>query len=158
MARYSRQGCGNQPEQELHGVLSSSKTPPPLQPNETKVSLSPVRMKPDHPSLALSSTARIHYGRAYEIYHDLPVQSLGLVHPASMEALLDQFEAKVARLQPGERGASKRTYDQMEAENSAPKIEAADMSIVRVMRESIIEVLGPELTPAAHQPSERDVW
>ncbi|KAL6697471.1 hypothetical protein J3F84DRAFT_369027 [Trichoderma pleuroticola] len=150
---YAKQGCGNQSDQELHGVLSSSKTPPPLKHNETKISLSPVRMKPDHPSLALSSTARIHYGRAYEIDHRVPVQPLSLIHSASMEVLLNQFEANVARLQPGEdlkdewEKAKLDNVDlQQRVEDVTPSIEAAytSMNIVKDMRKSMERVLGPK--------------
>ncbi|PKK49919.1 hypothetical protein CI102_8721 [Trichoderma harzianum] len=151
---YAKQGCGNQSDQELHGVLSSGKTPPPLAPNETKVILSPVRMKPDHPSLALSNTARIHYGRAYEISHEIPVQPLGLVHPASMEVLLNQFEAHVTRVQPGEDLGDEWEEEmpedidpQQKVEDGTSDIKAAytRMNIVKDMRRSMKKVLGPKL-------------
>lgn len=74
--RDAKQGCINQADQGLHGVLSPGNTSPSLAPNETTVILSPVRMKPNHPSLTLSSTARIHYSRAYGISHAIPVQPL----------------------------------------------------------------------------------
>ena len=111
-------------------------------------------MKPDHPSLALSSRARIHYGRAYEVDHNLPVQPLGLVHPASMETLLDQFEAKVPRLQPGEKESFERAYGQAEMDSVTPAVAAADMGLVQDMRKSITKVLGQNLSPAEHLPPE----
>ncbi|KAK4074482.1 uncharacterized protein Triagg1_5078 [Trichoderma aggressivum f. europaeum] len=162
---YMKQGCGNQSDQELHGVLSSEKSPPPLAPNETKVILSPVRMKPDHPSLALSNTARIHYGRAYEISHAIPVQPLGLIHPASMEVLINQFEANVTRLQPGEDLGDEWEEDMPENINSQQKVEDVTPSIkgaytrrniVKDMRRSMKKVLGPKLPPPSGMYHVRD--
>ncbi|KAI1660283.1 hypothetical protein F4813DRAFT_351563 [Daldinia decipiens] len=92
---YSRRGCGDQSDQELFGILHSSEESPPHMTNETGMILAPIRMKSDHPSKALPRTARIHYGRVYEIPHNLPVESIGLVHDASMEVLHDQFEANM---------------------------------------------------------------
>ncbi|KAI0117426.1 hypothetical protein F4814DRAFT_286837 [Daldinia grandis] len=66
---YSRRGCGDQPDQELFGILHSSEEPPPPMANETRMTLAPIRMKSDHPSTALPRTARIHHGRAYDISH-----------------------------------------------------------------------------------------
>lgn len=108
-------------------------------------------MKPDHPSLTLPSTARIHYGRSYEIDHRLPIQALGLVHPASMETLLDQFDQNVFKLSPEER-ESRRKRKRGEEQNPQDDVEAAEMGIVKDMRQSITEVLGPQLAPVAHQP------
>ena len=112
-------------------------------------------MKPDHPSTALPSTARIHFGRAYEIEHKIPVQPLGLVHPGSMETLLDQFEAKIVKLSP--EGMEEREY-QTEHGIEEPDLKtqaAADMHIVKDMRESITKILGPKLSPAYHEPPTR---
>lgn len=108
-------------------------------------------MKPDHPSLTLPSTARIHYGRSYEIDHDLPIQSLGLVHPASMETLLDQFDQNVVKFTEEEENRGQKRKRDTE-KGSQVDIEAAEMGIVRDMRESITKVLGPDLAPDAHQP------
>ncbi|KAL6820889.1 hypothetical protein J3E69DRAFT_357255 [Trichoderma sp. SZMC 28015] len=133
---YAKQGCGDQSDQELHGVLSSGKTPPPLKPNETKIILSPVRMKLDHPSLALSSTARIHYGRAYEIDHRLSVQPLGLIHPTSMEVLLGQFEVNLDNVD-----LQQRVKDVTHSKEAA----YTSINIVKDMRRSMEKVLGPKL-------------
>jgi hypothetical protein len=95
--RYARTGCGAQPDQELFAILHSGKEVPQPFPDETKMVLHPIRMKPEHPSIAFPRSARIHFGRAYGIVHGLPVQPLRLVHPASMETFLDQFEANVFR-------------------------------------------------------------
>lgn len=111
-------------------------------------------MKPDHPSLALSNTARIHYGRAYEISHGIPVQPLGLVHPTSMEVLLNQFEANVTRVQPGEDLGDECEEEipedidpQQKVEDGTSDIKAAytRMNIVKDMRRSMKKVLGPKL-------------
>lgn len=111
-------------------------------------------MEPDHPSLALPSTTRIHYGRSYEIGHSLPVQPLGLVHPASMETLLDQFDQNVDRFTSEEQASGKRHRTREEDQDPRTQVEAAEMSIASDIRESITKVLGPELTPAVHRPPE----
>lgn len=111
-------------------------------------------MKPDHPSTALPSTARIHFARAYEIEHSIPVQPLGLVHPGSMETLLDQFGANVVKMDP-----EKMKKLQYETENGSetpdPKTQAADMHIVKDVRENITKILGSKLSPADHTPPTR---
>ncbi|KAK6948138.1 hypothetical protein Daesc_009902 [Daldinia eschscholtzii] len=143
--RYSRQGCGDQPDQELFGILHSSDEPPAPMPNETGIVLSPVQMKSDHPSTALSRTARIHYGRAYRISHELPVQSIGLIQDASMEVLLDQFEANVCR-------TIGDTEDLSDNPIPEPEAEAADINVAKVIRENIASVLGSKMSPDMYQP------
>ncbi|KAI1465809.1 uncharacterized protein F4812DRAFT_113077 [Daldinia caldariorum] len=142
---YSRRGCGDQPDQELFGILHSSNKPPPPMPNETKMVLSPVRMKSDHPSTALSRTARIHYGRAYRISHKLWVQSIGLIKDASMEVLLDQFEANVYR-------KTDDTTRLIPTDALEPQAEAADINIAQAIRENVVSVLGPDIAPEMYQP------
>ncbi|KAI1802395.1 hypothetical protein F4811DRAFT_401980 [Daldinia bambusicola] len=142
---YSRQGCGGQPDQELFGILHSSNEPPPPMPNEKKMVLSPVQMKSDHPSTALPRTARIHYGRAYRIFHQLPVQSIGLIKDASMEVLLDQFEANVYRRKDDTTGLTP-------ADVPEPQAEAANMNTAKAIRENITSVLGPDMDPKIYQP------
>lgn len=120
--------------------------------------LSPVRMKPEHPSTALPRSARIHFGRAYKIDHRIPVQPLGLIHPASMEILLDQFEANVFKRNKEQ---MKRSRDDENGDNISEVINtpspdaivvAADLEIVKDMRQSIIKVLDSELSPAMNLP------
>ncbi|KAI1477688.1 hypothetical protein F4774DRAFT_388230 [Daldinia eschscholtzii] len=142
---YSRQGCGDQPDQELFGILYSSDEPPAPMSNETGIVLSPVQMKSDHPSTALSRTARIHYGRAYRIPHELPVQSIGLIQDASMEVLLDQFEANVCRTIGDAEGLSDNPISEAEAN-------AADINVAKVIRENIASVLGSNMSPDMYQP------
>ncbi|KAI0850362.1 hypothetical protein F5Y00DRAFT_268494 [Daldinia vernicosa] len=145
---YSRRGCGDQPDQELFGILHSSEEPPPPMANETGMVLAPVRMKSDHPSTALSRTARIHYGRAYEISHDIPVQSIGLIQDASMEVLLDQFEATVPRRRDEGSGATHNQIPQ-------PQIEAANLDVAKSIREDVATVLGNCMSPAENQPPKK---
>lgn len=111
-------------------------------------------MEPDHPSLALPSTARIHYGRSYEIDHDLPIQALGLIHSASMETLLDQFAENVFKFTEDEEGSGEMNRNRKEDQDMQTHVEAAEMNIARDIRQSITEVLGPQLSPAVHQPPE----
>lgn len=66
---------------------------PVLEYGETGITLVPIRMKAEHPSTALPRSARIHFGRVYEISHDMAIESLGLIHVDSMETLKLQFEA-----------------------------------------------------------------
>jgi hypothetical protein len=130
--------------------------PSPLA-DETEMVLSQIRMKPEHPSTALPQTARIHFGRAYIIHHTLPVQTLGLVHSASMETLRDQFEEKVFRKDKEQMERSRDDeddhegdYDLKSTENSSfdANVVAADIEVVKDMRQSIIKVLGSDLSPA----------
>ncbi|KAI1642247.1 uncharacterized protein F4817DRAFT_353380 [Daldinia loculata] len=138
---YSRRGCGDQPDQELFGILHSSKEPPHPMDNETGMVLAPIRMKSDHPSTALPRTARIHYGRAYEISHHLPVESIGLVQDASMEVLLDQFEASVPRIKDEGDGTTQNQIPE-------PQIEAANLDVAKTIRMDIATVLGSKMSPA----------
>lgn len=107
-------------------------------------------MKPEHPSTALPSTARIHYGRAYDFDHSRPVAPLGLIHPASMETLLDQFEAKVSKYEPRDESLGKPD-EHTDIEEPDPATEPADIQVVKEMRANIIKVLGKKLSPTEHQ-------
>jgi hypothetical protein len=102
-------------------------------------------MKPEHSSAALPRTARIDFGRAYAIDHQLLVQPLGLPHPASMETLLDQFEANVFR-------KGKEPMKSPGNPSTDSKLTAADVEIVKDMRQSIIQVLGSDLSRAQNLP------
>lgn len=147
---YARHGCGGQPDQEMFSILYSGQVPPQPFPNETGMVLAPIRMKPEHPSTTLPKSARIHFGRAYEVAHSMPIQPLGLIHPTSMETLLDQFEAQVPRTV----GESKRSADGSTQASpftdslpqDEPKVTAADMEVVKKMRQDINNVLGPTLS------------
>ncbi len=111
-------------------------------------------MKAEHPSTALPQSARIHFGRAYEIEHHTPVQPLGLIHATSMETLRSQFEAHVYR--KGSRN-EETSNPAPEREGDLPQddsqIEPADMVIVKEMRQNIMEVLGPDISLRTHQVS-----
>lgn len=121
-------------------------------PDETRMILSPIRMKTDHPSTALPRSARIHFGRAYEVDHFLSVQSIGLVHPTSMETLINQFDANVFK--PGSESSLKRARDANEAVPDSD-VKAADMEIVKAIRSDITEILGSKLSPAENRPALR---
>jgi hypothetical protein len=132
--RYARHCCGAQPDQELFSVVHSGKEPPATFANEKGIVLLPIRMKPDHPSVALPKSARIHYGRAYQVDHDLPVQPLGQIHSTSIETLLDQFEANVFRGGTDSDPVSETIFRKTtpaQDENVDVEITAADMDIVR---------------------------
>lgn len=68
-----------------------------------------------------------------------------------METLLDQFDQNVVKLTAEEKDRG-RKRNREEDQDPQVSIEAAEMGIVRDMRQSITEVLGPQLAPVAHQP------
>jgi hypothetical protein len=87
-------------DQEYYGILHSSKKVPSKLEAETNMKLEPVRMKAEHPSSTLPSTARVHYGHIYEIDHDVQVKKLGLIHDTSIQILFSQFELSTFIAQP----------------------------------------------------------
>ncbi|KAL4768732.1 hypothetical protein BDW60DRAFT_219485 [Aspergillus nidulans var. acristatus] len=70
-------GASDQPDQELSAILHSSKHAPAPLPKETEIRLRPIRLKAEHPSTALPSTDRIHFGRVYKIQHQVMLKSIG---------------------------------------------------------------------------------
>lgn len=53
----------------------------------------PIRLKLEQLSTVLPSTACVHFGRVYEIKHDVELNNVGLVHGSSMDILSSQFES-----------------------------------------------------------------
>jgi hypothetical protein len=145
----------DQIDQKLFAILHSSKEVPALQSDETGIVLSSIRMKAEHPSTALPHSARIHFGRAYEIEHTVPVRPLGLIHAGSMETLLSQFEVNVFKKR-GTRSGDSQAAKAKEAKvaQDDTKVGPADMAVVKEMRQSIMDVLGPNISPYVHQPPE----
>ncbi|PYH34053.1 uncharacterized protein BO87DRAFT_426320 [Aspergillus neoniger CBS 115656] len=90
---YSGRGFSDQPDQELYAILHSSKHIPGLLPGETRMDIQPIRLKLEQLSTVLPSAARIHFGRVYEIKHDVELNNVGLVHGSSMDILSSQFES-----------------------------------------------------------------
>ncbi|KAF7167793.1 hypothetical protein CNMCM5623_000981 [Aspergillus felis] len=145
---YAGRGCSDQVDQDLFAILHSSKeVPEPLE-AETRMTLKPVRMKADHPSMALPKSARIHFGRVYEVYHDAAVREIGLVHDSSMEGLISQFEARC----PMELCSSEReevqTRDNVGNITADDIIMPVDMDVARGMRESIQSAVGDTKAPS----------
>ncbi|KAI3007493.1 hypothetical protein CBS147346_3302 [Aspergillus niger] len=103
---YSGRGCSDQPDQELFAILHSLKHIPDPLPEETRMGIQPLRLKPEHPSTVLPSTARIHFGRVYEIKHDVELKNIGLIHSSSMDILSSQFESHCPIDTPNGLGAS----------------------------------------------------
>jgi hypothetical protein len=138
---------------------------------ETGIVLSPIRMKPEHPSTTLPKAARIHFGRAYEVHHSVGVRPLGLIHAGSMETLISQFEEHCPRKESSNMNNRNTVEGRQAEEYSTPHggeeptrereqaqadstVEPADMQIVLNMRQSIIDVLGPDLSLEKHPPPE----
>ncbi|OJI80216.1 hypothetical protein ASPTUDRAFT_78354 [Aspergillus tubingensis CBS 134.48] len=90
---YSGRGCSDQPDQELYAIIYSSKYIPDPLPEETRMNSQPIRLKLEQLSTVLPSTARVHFGRVYEIKHDVESNNVGLVHGSSMDILSSQFES-----------------------------------------------------------------
>lgn len=145
---------------------------------ETGMVLDPIRMKPDHPSTALPSSSRVHFGRIYEISHSAQVKPLGLIHTGSMEKLISQSVAHAYRNDPDDSAhVCKSQSDDVDAEAQNSNDDSwhrktpdpisdsasddqdtihdqdtipADMMVVREMRDSIMEILGPDITLDKH--------
>jgi hypothetical protein len=128
-------------------------------------------MKPEHPSTALPKAARIHFGRAYEVHYSVGVRPLGLIHVGSMETLISQFEEHCPRKGSSDVSDRHTVEGRQIDEDNTPHgveeptgaeeqaqvdstVEPADMQIVLNMRQSIIDVLGPDLSLRKHPPPE----
>jgi hypothetical protein len=163
--RYAGRGCSTQVDQDQFAILHSSKEIPiPLE-KETGMVLGPIRMKPEHPSTALPTSSRIHFGRAYAIDHDVPVKSLGLVHAESIQRLVLESAAHVRKKDLGNNSPTLESRylsttrelvekDLMEKELSDldKDIVPADMEVVKDIRYSIKDVLGGNLSLNKHSP------
>lgn len=77
---------------------------------ETGMVLAPIRMKAEHPSMALPTSSRIHFSRTYGVSHEVAVNPLGLIHPQSMEMLISQSQAHVFRKELNIKPKSFKTY------------------------------------------------
>lgn len=154
MNSYGGRGSKDQPDPELHAVLHSTKEVPIVDPDENGMTMSPIRMKPQHPSTALPRSARIHFGRAYAISHLFPVLPLGLIHAGSMETLVSQFEENVARRSDMDLdGDIIMTDDDTQGDTIRnetngdiidDQVHPADISVAREIREQICHVLGAD--------------
>jgi hypothetical protein len=111
-------------------------------------------MKAGHPSTAFLHSARIYFGRAYEIEHDVPVRPLGLIYDGSMEMLLKKFEGNVFK-NDGEGIVEKK--DGKDDEEGDKQVKPADIEVVKNMRQSIREVLGRKIFPSSREPPEEVV-
>jgi hypothetical protein len=82
-------------------------------------------MKPEHPSTALPEAARIHFGRAYEVHHNIAVRPLGLIYAGSMEYLMKQFESNCPRKESSDINEKKHTMeDRQIVQGLAKKLKA----------------------------------
>lgn len=66
-----------------------------------------------------------------------------------METLRGQFETLVFKKELNE---DEDSMDYVRPQDTNPKHEAADMRVAKDIRESISQVLGPDLSPAVHMP------
>lgn len=173
--RYAGLGCSDQADQDLFAILHSSKEIPTPFEKETGMVLTPVRMKPEHPSTALPNSTRIHFGRTYGISHMAAVKSLGLIHAGSMEKLMLQSVSHVYRntldnsAQISESQSCGVDGDEV-TDDFAPNmlfrngivdvdkdIIPADIEVVKNMRNTIMEVLGPDISLDNHPPPKEPV-
>lgn len=101
--------------------------------------LKPIRLKADHPSTTLPSTARIHFGLIYEVKHDVGVKSIGLIHDASMETLLSQFRSYTR----GENGTGERPPVESPSQEATTDttVSPADVNVVREIRDNVYTIL-----------------
>lgn len=122
---------------------------------ETGMVLAPIRMKPEHPSTALPTSSRIHFGRAYEVSHAIPAKPLGLIHAGSMQDLISESKAHVYKNELGSNPRTSETPNLEVAEEPMDlnkDINTADMELVRSMRYSIMDVLGQNISLGRHPP------
>lgn len=154
--RYDGYGCSFQEDQELFAILHSSREIPQPHKKETGMVLAPIRMKPEHPSTALPTSSRIHFGRAYGIGHNMPVKSLGLIHAESMPNLISAAETHVYRhgfKSSNARALANREFGFIEeVEESDENVMPEGMRLVKEMRASIRSVLGSDLSIGKHPP------
>ncbi|KAK0861021.1 hypothetical protein LTR87_017118 [Friedmanniomyces endolithicus] len=82
-----------------HGIIyTGSAVPEPLpaeRPNrgERAMNATAIRVTPDAQGMKLDEMSRIDYAKVHTIEHNLKVAAVGVVHPASMEALITQFRS-----------------------------------------------------------------
>lgn len=117
--------------------------------------LPPIRMKPEHPSTALPTSSRIHFGRAYEVAHVVPVKPLGLIHAGSMQHLISESKAHVYKNDSGNNPQTSETLNlevDEEPMDLDKDINPADMDLVKSMRCSIMDVLGQNISLSKHLP------
>ncbi|PMD30155.1 hypothetical protein L207DRAFT_592916 [Hyaloscypha variabilis F] len=91
---FNKTGCSDLTpiEQENHGIIYSTTSPPQPLPHEKHLGKGKIRVKADHPSTSLPSTSRIDFSRVYRISHGIHNNAVGLVHEDSIEDLLSLFE------------------------------------------------------------------
>ncbi|KAL3431279.1 hypothetical protein BDV09DRAFT_188560 [Aspergillus tetrazonus] len=102
----------------------------------------------DHPG---QGSTRIHFGRVYEIQHQVMLKSIKLIHDSSMETLLSQFESHLANNSAinsaGEAGGG-------QANGLADTtVSPANISIIKEIRDSIR--LADNIKSALHKPEVR---
>jgi len=139
-------------------MLHSSKEIPSPLPKETSMILAPIRMKPEHLSTALPVFSRIHFGRAYGISHKTPVKSLGLIHAASIQILVSEAETHVYRIKSDSDAQSFETQVRQNLQHRLAEkprdldndVLSADMEVVKDMRNSIMDVLGSNISLDRH--------
>lgn len=71
-----------------------------------------------------------------------------------METLLDQFDENVFKSTEDNKTSREVDHICKKDQEAQTQVEAAEMSIAKEIRRCITEVLGPHLSPAAHQPPE----
>ncbi|KAK1067316.1 hypothetical protein LTR12_008785 [Friedmanniomyces endolithicus] len=82
-----------------HGIIyTGSAVPEPLPAErpvrgERAMSATAIRVTPDAQGMRLDEMSRIDYAKVHTIEHNLKVAAVGVVHPASMEALITQFRS-----------------------------------------------------------------
>ncbi|WEW54679.1 hypothetical protein PRK78_000101 [Emydomyces testavorans] len=91
---FNKSGCSrlSPEEQSNYAIIYTNSKPPSLLPGESNVTKTPIRIRADHPSTTLPTTARVDFSRVYQVKHDVWSKALGLVHEDCVETLLDQFE------------------------------------------------------------------
>ncbi|KAK0922048.1 hypothetical protein LTR91_005541 [Friedmanniomyces endolithicus] len=82
-----------------HGIIYTGPAAPEPLPaelptrGERAMSATPIRVTPDAQGMKLDEMSRIDYAKPHTIEHNLKVAAVGVVHPASMEALITQFRS-----------------------------------------------------------------
>ena len=99
-------------DQDLHAIIYTGSNPPAPQTqmaaipeedrrisgemgvfDESGMTKHPIRMTVDHVSYALHPASRLHFGRVYNIKHNVRVKSLGVIHVDSISNFIDYSRA-----------------------------------------------------------------
>ncbi|KAF2159584.1 hypothetical protein M409DRAFT_29903 [Zasmidium cellare ATCC 36951] len=82
-------------DKSQHGVIYTGTEPTPITYQEAlrpgSLQQHAIRVIGDQPTCTLHAMSRINYGQVHTVHHNVEVESIGMVHEASLPYLLQQF-------------------------------------------------------------------